>query len=207
MPFKLVSMSHSNSVGITWYQQYHQWHCQDDQKEEATWHFWSFDAIGTSISIMWCQWHHQWYHCICLVKIFKMRHHITFLGHITYLVLALASFDTDGIVNGPTAFLSSRWSKWDATLCFGHVTPLASAPHDAICGSIMWSHWNWCQHHVIQKALPMAPLHFSDQDGGNEVQHDILGHVMPLELVSVSHGTSVGIIRCQECHQWYHCIH
>ena len=39
-------------------------------KGDATWHFWSCNAIGTYIGIMWCQWCHQWHHYIYLVKIF-----------------------------------------------------------------------------------------------------------------------------------------
>ena len=39
---------------------------------------------------------------------------------------------------------------------------------------IIQCHYHWHQHHVMQKALLMAPLHSLGQDNQNEVQHYFL---------------------------------
>ena len=52
---------------------------------------------------------------------------------------------------------------------------------------IIWCHWHLHHHHVMQKALLMAPLHSLDQDDKNEVQHDFIGYVTPLAPASASH--------------------
>ena len=85
-------------------------------KGAVTWLF-GHVTICTSISIMWWQWHHQLYHCICLVKIIKMKYNITFLVMWCHLHI-LASHDAHGIVNSTTAFIMSRQLKCDVTwLC------------------------------------------------------------------------------------------
>ena len=53
--------------------------------------------------------------------------------------------------------------------------------------SVIWHHWHWHLHHVIPMALAIAPLHSWGQDNLNNVQHYILGYVIPLVLFSVSH--------------------
>ena len=43
---------------------------------------------------------------------------------------------------------------------------------DAIGIRITWCHWHWSQHHVMQTALLMEPLHSLGQDDQNEVQYN-----------------------------------
>ena len=91
-----------------------------------------------------------------------------------------ASHDAKRILNGTSASLRLRQSKW-------HVAWLLRS-HDATAISIhiTWYHWHWCchvillhwcQHHVMWTALSMAPLHYLGQENQNEVQHDSFGHV------------------------------
>ena len=128
------------------------------------------------------------YH-FCLVQIIKMMCNITFFGHVIHLVLALAFCDADSIVNGRTATVSSRWSKWGEMWCFGHVVPLALVLelHDtngikndttAIFTSrqlkydATWQLGHW--HHMVPLASRMASLQSLNQDNWNEMQHDSL---------------------------------
>ena len=49
----------------------------------------------------------------------------------------------------------------------------------------MWCQCHQHQHHVMTTASSMTPLHLFCED--NQVQHDIFGLVMPLELLLISH--------------------
>ena len=51
---------------------------------------------------------------------------------------------------------------------------------------VIWCHWHWYQHHVMQTTLLMVPLHSLGQDDQNEVQHDVLDHVTALAQASTS---------------------
>ena len=82
----------------------------------------------------------------------------------------LASRDNDAIINSTTAFVSLRWSKWDATQHFSHLTLLALA--SAVCGT---------------NSIVRAPLHSLGHNYWNNVQYNLLGHVMQLMVVAVSH--------------------
>ena len=58
---------------------------------------------------------------------------------------------------------------------------------------VVQCYWNQLQHHVMPLASSMAPLHFCAQDNQTEVQHDFLGHVIPLTLALTSYdATSIG---------------
>ena len=193
MPLMLVSVWHNANIAITgtifvrsrWL------------KWDATWLFWSCDAIVTSI--MWCQWHHQWHHCICLFKIIKIRCNMTFLA-----------MWFDAIGTGDTIpFLKSQQSKWDASWLFGHLMPMSlpllsqlkwgatwpfwSCDGISISNCIIWCHWHWCQmmplywcqHHVMWTTSSIAPLHSLHQKDQNEVEHDFLDHATPFALVWV----------------------
>ena len=122
------------------------------------------------------------------------------------LALVLASHDAcQWHQKSTTAFLMSRQSKWYATSVFGHLLPLPLAsvpchgnsilngtiaflwPRWVKCSTIwllvMQCHWHWHQHYMILMA-PLLSLSSGDQ---NEVQHDFLGHVIPLASALASH--------------------
>ena len=128
----------------------------------AKWIFWSCNTNGTGVGLTWYWQYHQWHYYICCVKTIEMGCKMTFTScdptgtsisstgyyryscwcHVTPLVPALVSHDVDSIINGTNALCRWRWSKWDATWHFGHVTPLVpeSGPQDATstCVGIMW---------------------------------------------------------------------
>ena len=108
--------------------------------------FGSCDAFG--ISITWCPWHHQGHYCISQVKIIKMRCNMTFC-HVTPLVPALASHNTNGVINGTTAFLRSWQANWNVTWLFGLC--------DVTGIDIKWQqrHCHW--HMAMIPALVLAP--------------------------------------------------
>ena len=92
-------------------------------------------SIEMSISFLH-PWHH-WHWCWChgMPTVFQMaplhslgqdnqnevKHGI--FGHVTPLVLASSLCDANSINNGIIAYLGSRWSNWDATQCFGVMSP------------------------------------------------------------------------------------
>ena len=92
----------------------------EDNWNKVTWFLWSCDALSTSVSITWHWWHHQWQHFVCYVKMIET---------ITWLLWSGACID---IIHSTMAFVSSRWSKQDATWLFCHLTllALASAAYD-----------------------------------------------------------------------------
>ena len=59
-------------------------------KRGATWHFWSFDTIGTGLGTTWCWQHHQWHHCIPKSRWSNWGTSWLY-GHVVLLALALAS--------------------------------------------------------------------------------------------------------------------
>ena len=114
------------------------------------------------------------------------------------MIPVLASYGTDGIINSTTAFVISRWSKWDATWLTGHLMAvlLALVSHDVNSitnGTITFLRlrqlkWDatWCFCH-------MMPLASCDASG-------IGVDVMWCNCISVS------IMWYEQHHQWYLCI-
>ena len=87
---------------------------------------------------MWYLWHHHQHHVMPMASLMAllylfgntvnwndMQH--DFFVHLMHMVPALEPCDADHIINGTTAFVSSRLSKWDATWLL-----------------IMWCHWYLC---------------------------------------------------------------
>ena len=134
-------------------------------------------------------------------------------GHMTPLALASASHDTDGIVNGNTAFLRSTQLKWGATshLWLCDAIGIASVSHDAngvVNGNqcipesrqwkwdLTWLFWlcyaigtsmsiTWCwQHCQWNHYIPYVQM------TKMTCNMTCYGYVMPLILVSVSHDTN-----------------
>ena len=114
-----------------------------------------------------------------------------YIGHVILLTSVQASHDTDGIVNGTvlfarlrwlkhdvtwhcwhhqstTAYVSSKWSKSDATLLF-------QSFHTVDTASIMW-----CNGIIISTTVFISQMNWIN------VQHNFFGHVMPLMLISKS---------------------
>ena len=145
--------------------------CSRWLKQCATKLFWSYDGIGAGINLSWCKQYYQWYNSISKVKMIKWDAPWLF-GHVMLLEPASASCDTNGIINGTTAFLWSKLLKCGAHYIFGHV-----------------------MHLVL--ALSMEQLHLSIQDNQTEVQPNIMvmwcywhqcWHCMiPILLVYISH--------------------
>ena len=67
-----------------------------------------------------------------------------FLGHV---IPVSVSHHTHGIINGTIAFVSLRYSKWDAT-----------------CLSGFWSCGYWNQHHAMSMPLSIKTFYSLDQD-------------------------------------------
>ena len=68
-------------------------------------------------------------------------------------------------------------TKWDATWLF----------------PVIWHCWYLHQHHVMPMALLVALLNSLCQDGWNNVQHNLFGHMMPLMLVPLTLDTIIVI--------------
>ena len=120
-----------------------------------------FDVLVMSCHQHWI-WHYQWNHYIPYVKIIKRRHNITFLV-MWYHYYQCQSHGAKDTINGPTAFLGSRWSKWVATWLFWSFDAisigLVSGDPVAVINCIFaffrstWSKWaTWPLGHVTQLA-------------------------------------------------------
>ena len=111
----------------------------------------------------------------------EVQHNI--FGHVIPFGPALASCHPYSIVHGTIPFLRSRKLKWDATLLFGHLLPLALAISVTWCQQqyqwhhcipwvtvtnmrcnmtfwVMWFHWYWHHCHVMLIVSSVAPVHF-----------------------------------------------
>ena len=85
--------------------------------------------------VMWFHWCQHQHHMMSLASSMAPLHSLgqddwnemqhDFLGLLTPLMPVSVSHTTFGIINGTTAFLRLRWSKWGVTWLFGHVMPLA----------------------------------------------------------------------------------
>ena len=62
--------------------------------------------------------------------------------------------------------------------------PLASPSFEPFGNSVSWCHWHWYQHHGMQTASSMKPIHYIGQDDQNEVLCNFLCHMIPLALAS-----------------------
>ena len=111
--------------------------------------FWSCDAIGSSIGIMLIVLSMAPLHSLGQDDENEVQHNLSV--HVMPLALASVSNDANSIINGTTTSLMLR----TAERC--NVTSL-----------VMWFYWH--QHHMMETALPMKPLHSSGQDDWNEVQ-------------------------------------
>ena len=125
-------------------------------KQIETWLFHVCDVISTSIATHMMLTTSSMVHFINYVKTIERRCYMTLLvrwccwqqykHHMTPMPLSMATFylsgkdhwnkvqhDSDGIINTTTAFLSTRWLKWNANDSFNHLTlfSLASASCDA----------------------------------------------------------------------------
>ena len=121
--------------------------------------------------------------------------------HVMPLALILASHVSISIVKETATFLTSKKSKWQATWL------LWSCDTITIANGIIWCHCYWC--HMIPLASVLV-LHdacriingtiiFLGHDDRSEVQHDFLGHMMPLALASASCDANTIYV-------WHHCI-
>ena len=130
--------------------------------------------------------------------------------------LALASHDSDGIVNGYISFFKFWPIRKSCNMAFlviwdhwcqhwHHVMKIAlSMPPLHSLGEdnkneiqqdflVIWHHWCQYWHHMMPVTLLIAPLHFPGQDDQDEVQNHFFDHAMPLAPAS-------------QHHQWHHCI-
>ena len=73
---------------------------------------WSCETFSTTITC--CPWHLQWHHSLGQDYWNGMQHD-DFFSHVTALVAALSSHETNSVVNATISFLRSRQSNWDAT--------------------------------------------------------------------------------------------
>ena len=148
---------------------------------------WSFDATGTGISVKWYQQHHQWHQCRLdnwnevqqdffspVMPLIPKTGLIWFHWH--WCLCQVMLLHCVSIINGTTAFVRLRWSKWSATWPSGHLMLLALASE-----SIMPTAWS------------MAPLHSLAKYNCRE---------MPCDAIAIG----VRITCHRQHHQWHHCI-
>ena len=102
----------------------------------------------------------------------------TYFGHIRPVVLAVASYHADGIINGTIPLFLVKTFEVRCNMNFW------SCNTTGIGAGTMWC---WVSS--------MAPLYSLAQDEWNEVEHNFSGHLDTI-------GTDTHITWCQ----WYHCI-
>ena len=114
---------------------------------------WSCGTIGISVGITpnhrhWCQ---HWLtlmtssmlplHSLC-------QHNWNGVHHVMSVALVLASYDTDGVINGTITFPRLRWPKLGATWCF--------RSHDIIAINITWHQRHHQCHTIVMPDLVLT---------------------------------------------------
>ena len=133
-----------------------------------------------TLLLWWFHWHWCLYHMMLTPSSMAPLHllgqdnqdevqHDCF-GHVMPLISTSILCDVYGIVNGITAFLRSRQSKWGVTWLFG------SCETTGTDISITW----WWQCHQWHNCI-------SYKNMIEMVQQDVFGHMMPLAQVFASH--------------------
>ena len=144
---------------------------------------------------MWCHWHQ---HC----------HQMMLLAFVFLSCDANASYDVDSTISGTIAVLRSRWSKWDATWLFSHVTLLAlsleSCDADStVNGTIAFLRskqlkWVWFQCHVTNCIINGTTTFLSLR----QLKWGPTWLLSSCEAI----GVGISVMQCLWCHQWYHSI-
>ena len=143
--------------------------------------------IDTDVGITWCHQHCQRNHGILYIRTIEMRSNVTFLlmwhsCHWYHMMpLVLVSHEAIGISVNVTWCLQHH--KWHRYIFQVKMTEVRCS----MTFLVIWCHWHWHQHHVIQTVLLMAPLHSLGPDDQNEVQHYFFGHVTQLAPASPGH--------------------
>ena len=99
-----------------------------------------------------------------------------------HLLLALASCNVDGTVNGTTAFVRSWWSKWGTTWLF----LACDATDTAVCNPLNQWHKNGITAFLTSRQLK--------------------GDAKCLFMSFAAIGTGISVRWNQHDHQWYNCI-
>ena len=137
---------------------------------------------------MWCILYWHWHHVMMLVLSMAQFHLLAQYDQMRWN-MTFWSFDTTGTHISVTCCQQHQQChnciSYIKTAVMKGNTIFWSCDTNGTNTGITWCCWHWCwchamplhyyQHHVMQTASSMTPLHFLGKDDQNDVKHDFFG--------------------------------